>query len=487
MANDLHIADTEMSSLTIVRGRINRDSVREILSSLYSDAEIERMRAQGVDQRMIFGINPHYMALALGGGLNSSDGTPLVPDMPPSKAILALVMPRLDEAIDLSGQADPSNQMHYSPETLRGKILHKYDEIVLGYAALACSAHCRYCYRLDLFNKSTGKSLVKPHELRDYVRDYNQRWAENGGIDPTTGARRYPIREVLLSGGDPMTLRNQQLYTYLEAIAEAGVSIIRIGTKELAFRPERFDRNFIAMLSTFHDRYPEAHVNFVMHMTHPDEFLLRDSAGNYVHTENGFRWLDVSRQAVLSLARLPFVSMENQTPMISRVNDDADTLRLLHQELRRMNIRPKYIFQNREIEGHRAFAVPVETAWRIHTDAMRGVSDTGRSRFALSTAYGKMELVSVIDGMDDATLSDAPAETGEAMRALFGDGLVIFKLHRAPFDAEAQGDLIIARRNPAALWLTGYKDRILYDGRKRGADKYAGMAELILDDLWTDA
>src|SRR6185295_14899948 len=98
--------------------------------------------------------------------------------------------------------------------------------------------------------------------------------------------------------------------------------------------------------------------------------------------------------------RFDFVSVENQTPIIARVNDDAMSLRILQEELRRNNIKPKYLFQCREIEGHTAFAVPVEKAWSLHNEAQKGLSDTARSRFTMSTEAGKLEVVSVIDGPD---------------------------------------------------------------------------------------
>ena len=98
------------------------------------------------------------------------------------------------------------------------------------------------------------------------------------------------------------------------------------------------------------------------------------------------------------MASLPFVSMDNQTPIILHVNNKPETMHLLHEELRRKGIKPKYIFQCREIEGHKAFAVPVEEAWRIHTASQQGLSDACRSRFAMSTEWGKLEVVSVIDG-----------------------------------------------------------------------------------------
>ena len=58
---------------------------------------------------------------------------------------------------------------------------------------------------------------VRPEELRDYILRYNKKWKENGGVDPKTGEKRYPIREVLLSGGDPMVLTNAMLYRFMVA------------------------------------------------------------------------------------------------------------------------------------------------------------------------------------------------------------------------------------------------------------------------------
>jgi L-lysine 2,3-aminomutase len=195
--------------------------------------------------------------------------------MPPSRALLALVMPNVEETTDLSGEQDPSNQSRYSPNTLKGKIIHKYDEIVLGHAALACSAHCRYCYRLDLFNQNTGKAVVTPEQLHDYVIQYNQRMSRDAPLSANAAEQHNPITEVLLSGGDPLVLGNRHLYKYLVAVAEADVSTIRIGTKEIVFRPERFDANFIRTLHIFHKHYPNVHLKFMPHFTHPDEFLER--------------------------------------------------------------------------------------------------------------------------------------------------------------------------------------------------------------------
>ena len=463
------LPETQLQTLKPARGRFNSNNVVPLLQRFYPAEQIQVMRDHGVDQRMMFGINPYYMALVRGEEYRDTQGEVVLPAMPPSKPLEALVVPILAEAEDMSGEKDPSNQIRYSPDSLKGKILHKYDEIVLGYTALACSAHCRYCYRLDIFNGSTGKGLIKPEDLKTYIVEYNAALVANGCVDALTGETRYPIREVLLSGGDPMVLSNKNVYKYMAAAAEAGVHIVRVGTKEMAFRPQRFDEHFATTLEFFHRQFPDVHVNLVVHFTHPDEMLERDADNQYVRNEAGYyKWLAPVRAALDAVQRFDFVSVENQTPIIARVNDDALSLRILQEELRRNNVKPKYLFQCREIEGHTAFAVPVEKAWALHNESQKGVSDTARSRFTMSTEAGKLEVVSVIDG----PAAGASGQWRNALASVFGDGVVVMKVHRSPHSAGSQGDLIIARRNPQALWLSDYEDRIIYDGRKNGADKY---------------
>ncbi len=472
------LPDTELSQVKPIRGRFEKEGVFNVLRNFYSEEQIKGMQEKGVDSRMVFGINSYYMALVKGEGLSDANGNILLPAMPPSPALQHLVVPIVAEAIDKSGEKDPSNQIRYSPDELKGKLLHKYDEIVLGYTALACSAHCRYCYRLDLFNGSTGKGLVKPEELRDYVLGYNRDLAARGGVDEN-GEKRWPVSEILLSGGDPMVLSNKQLYKYLAASAEAGVDVVRIGTKEMAFRPMRFDGALAETLRIFHARYPNTHINIVMHFTHPDEFLERDEKNQYKQENGHYVWLASVKQAMAHLGSLAFVSFDNQTPVILHVNDDAQALHLLHRELRRGGVSFKYIFQCREIEGHKAFAVPVEEAWRLHNQAQKGLSDGARSRFALSTEWGKLEVVSVTDGTGDLSMNGLPEEAAAPMQSVFGEGLIIMKMHRSPFAAHTQGDIVIARRNPKALWITDYEDRIIYDGRKQGAAKYEALIQTL--------
>lgn len=482
MTHSIHVPevpDTELSEVKPIRGRFEKEGVFNVLRNFYDEDKIRQMQEQGVDKRMVFGINSYYMSIVKGEELKDSNGNEILPAMPPSIPLQHLVVPVVAEAMDVSGEKDPSNQMRYSPDELAGKILHKYDEIVLGYVAMACSAHCRYCYRLDLFNGSTGKGLIKAEELRDYVLNYNKQLAERGGVDAESGEKRRPVREVLLSGGDAMVLSNKQLYKYLAACAQSGVDIIRIGTKEMAFRPMRFDANFVRTLEIFHQNYPHTHINIVTHFSHPDELLQRNADGTYRYADGYPVLLKPVAEAIENVGRLPFVSMDNQTPIIKHVNDDVAALHLLHHELRRAGISFKYIFQCREIEGHKAFAVPVEESWRIHNEAMKGISDGGRSTFAMSTEWGKLEVVSVTEDTMAFDSSALPYETTKTTNAIFGDGIIVMRIHRSPFTANTQGDIVIARRNPSALWISDYEDRIVYDGRQEKITKFNALIETL--------
>lgn len=72
---------------------------------------------------------------------------------------------------------------------------------------------------------------------------------------------------------------------------------------------------------------------------------------------------------------------------------------------------------------------------------MKGLSDTARSRFAMSTEWGKMEIVSVIDpiGTSEAELGSLPPAMASLFEGLFGDGLIVFRSHRSPYAAGEQG------------------------------------------------
>lgn len=427
---------------------------------LYSEDEIDELKAAGVQDRLPPRATSYYMDLASR-----------------SRAIRNLIKARPEETKDLSGESDPSNQLRYSPVA---GLLHKY-ELVLLYVVRACSSWCRYCYRSDFLVGRTEKDIGSIQEITDYIKGHNKKADEHNKPGMPIREKIIPIREALLSGGDPMVLSNKNLFDYMNGLASSGVRMIRIGTKELAFFPQRFDENFFEMIELFHELHPRVGIAFMVHFSHPDELLERDKeTGEYIVGEDGgFKRIEVTEEAIRNLRSRNYVTLENQTPIIDSVNDDPEDLHLLQKELKRIGVNNHYYFQCREIEGHRAFAVPVETSWEIHRQSQIGLSGIEKSRFALSTEAGKMELVSIIDKPNFENLGLKLSDTAKNfIDELVGDGLVIFKMHRSP-DPDMQSGIVIARRNPEALWITGYEDRIVYDGRKVGDEKYSPMAAML--------
>lgn len=437
---------------------------KELLSggaSLYTQAELDALKQANVGDRLPPRATDYYRNIAL-----------------KSQAITNLIKARPEETQDLSGERDPSNQLRYSPVP---GLLHKY-ELVLLYVVRACSSWCRYCYRSDFLTNKTEKDIASIEEICTYIVSYNERSAAYNAARTPDQERMIPIKEALLSGGDPMVLNNKNLFEYMYGLAKAGVRTIRIGTKELAFFPERFDDHFFAMLDMFHALYPDVNIAFMVHFSHPDELLEKDDHGDYIVKENGaLKKMPVVENAIRRIKSLSYTTMENQTPIIDGVNDNADALRLLHIELKHMGINNHYYFQCREIEGHKIFAVPVEKAWKIHQQSQMGLSGIEKSRFAMSTEYGKLEVVSVIPKFDLAKYGiTLPPAAHKVLDALLGEGLVVMKIHRTP-EHGRHGDLVIAKRNPEALWISGYEDRILYDARKGESNQFSPLGKLLAD------
>ncbi|MCY4293601.1 MAG: hypothetical protein OXC58_01975 [Acidimicrobiaceae bacterium] len=418
-------------------------SAPEEMRGFYSSDELAELQpltgsARDVEARMPVKITRHYFEMARN-----------------SRSLQRLVKASADETADLEGDEDPAGQLDYSP--VEG-LLHKY-EMALLYVISTCSAHCRFCYREELIARKEvahadgtvkKKGLAQPGEVTDYIRAHNAAVAANGGRHPETG--RPKLREILLSGGDPMVLPNSKLAGWLTALAEAGAEVIRIGTKELAFHPQRFDGALMSMLDLFHEVYPDVALRFMVHFNHPDELLDKAPDGGYVAGENGrFRWNRRVAQAVEQITSRGWICVENQSPIIRGVNDDPDALRLLQQTLKAAGIENHYFFGGRNIVAYKAFNVPVETAWRILNESQQGLSGVeAHARLTLVHFKGKTEVAAVTD-------EPIPGVPGAE------NGVVVFKVLRSPQDASGRGRTAIVGRNPEALWFDDYDDRVIVD------------------------
>ena len=249
-----------------------------------------------------------------------------------------------------------------------------------------------------------------------------------------------------------MVLPNSKLAGWFTALAEAGAEVIRVGTKELAFHPDRFDDAFMSMLDRFHEIYPDVTLRLMVHFNHPDELLAKASDGGYVKGEHGqYQWNPNVRRAVDAVTSRGWICIENQSPIIRGVNDDPDALRILQRTLKAARIENHYFFGGRNIVAYKAFNVPVETAWRILNESQQGLSGVeAHARLTLVHFKGKTEVATVTD-------EPIPGLPGAE------NGVVVFKVLRSPADAGDRGKTAIVGRNPEALWFDDYDDRVIVD------------------------
>ena len=217
--------------------------------------------------------------------------------------------------------ADPLGEDGHSPVP---GIVHRYPDRVLFLVTDFCSTYCRYCTRSRLVGRTN-----KPPRIKDWKRAIGY-------------IRKHPeVRDVLLSGGDPLTLSDERLdwlLTELRAIPH--VEIVRIGTKVPAVLPQRITPALTAMLRRHHPLF------ISIHCTHPDE-LTTEMAGACT---------------ALADAGIPLGS---QTVLLKGVNDNVETMKRLMQGLLKIRVRPYYLYQCDPIPGSAHFRTPVEKGLEI--------------------------------------------------------------------------------------------------------------------------
>ena len=201
------------------------------------------------------------------------------------------------------------------------KLLHKYQGRALIVTTAACAMNCRYCFRQNFDYETEVKNFDKETALI--------------AQDPS-------IQEVILSGGDPLSLSNETLGTLLEQLASIPhVKRVRFHTRFLMGIPERIDSSFLQMIS----RYP-LQIWFVLHANHPREF-------------------DAEIFSALKLLRLCGAVLLSQSVLLKGINDSADTLVALCEDLVNNGIIPYYLHQLDRVHGTHHFEVSEEEGKKL--------------------------------------------------------------------------------------------------------------------------
>jgi lysine 2,3-aminomutase len=261
-------------------------------------------------------VNPYYL------GLIKSAGDP----------IWRQAVPAEDELHDTVCPADPLDEENQSPVP---NLVHRYPDRVLFMVCAECAMYCRFC---------TRKRKVGGEKMHIDQETINQ------GI---SYIRSHPeIRDVIVSGGDPLLLADERLEWILKELrAIPSVEIIRIGTRVPVVLPQRITPALVRILRRFHPLYINTHFN------HPDE---------------------ITEQSTKACARLidAGIPLGNQTVLLRGVNDEPGVMKRLMQKLLLIRVRPYYIYQADMVQGTNHFRTTVEEGIEIirslrgHTSGM---------------------------------------------------------------------------------------------------------------------
>ena len=254
-------------------------------------------------------------------------------------------VPDMRELSDPTPSADPLDEERLSPTPA---VVHRYPDRVLLLAGGECATYCRFCTR----KRKLGCSSMAVSE-------------ENlsAGIDYI--ASRPEVRDVLLSGGDPLLLEDDQLEAILLRLRSIPhVEMVRIGSRLPVTLPERITDDLCQMLRRFSPLYLNTHFN------HPRE---------------------LTPQAAAACARLADagIVLGNQTVLLREVNDSAATLASLWRGLLRLRVRPYYLHHMDLVRGTGHFRTRIETGLEILRELRGPLSGMALPHYVIDSPGGK--------------------------------------------------------------------------------------------------
>jgi lysine 2,3-aminomutase len=223
-------------------------------------------------------------------------------------------IPSAEELNDTVNEEDPLHEEKYTPVPF---LVHRYPDRVLLLVSNRCAMYCRFCTR----KRKVGKvmDITREHILNavDYIRQHPE------------------VRDVVVSGGDPLMLKDSDLEFILKNLREIEhIDIIRIGSRVPCTLPMRVTRRLCNMLKKYHPIYMN------VHFEHPNEI-----------TEESKRACGLLADAGIPLG--------NQCVLLKGVNDSPEVMKELWQRLTAMRVKPYYMFQADQVKGTEHFRTEI--------------------------------------------------------------------------------------------------------------------------------
>ncbi len=233
---------------------------------------------------------------------------------------------------------DPLDEGDFSPVPY---LVHKYPDRAAFFICNSCYMFCRHCTRKNTVIKDQRVTKEQFEDILDYLRKTPQ------------------IRDVLITGGDPLTLTDGELEYFISRIrAIEHIQTMRIGTRAIVVQPDRITDQLADMLAKYHPLWINTHFN------HPSEI-----------TPESARACDILLRRGIPLG--------NQTVLLKGVNDDIDTMEQLVLGLTRIRVRPYYVYQCDCVKGTAHFHTDYKLGMEIIRQLRRRVSGYAVPRFVI--------------------------------------------------------------------------------------------------------
>ncbi len=280
-----------------------RDSIHSV-DQLVEKFGIDRKTAEDLDEFFQARINPYYLSLI------RYKGDPIWKQCVPDKL----------ELEDFDAESDPLMEDAMSPVP---NITHRYPDRALFLVTSQCGLYCRFCTRKRKVGDHDKISMKNLESAFNYLEQHTE------------------IRDVILSGGDPLMLTDAMLEKILKRLRSIShIEIIRIGTKMPCVLPQRITPKLCNMLKKYHPIYVNTHFN------HPWEITSESQKACGLLVDAG-------------------CPVGNQMVLMKGVNDDAAVVKELLQKLLKMRVRPYYMFMADETKGANHFRTSIETGIEI--------------------------------------------------------------------------------------------------------------------------
>ncbi len=313
----------------------NRIDTSDKLERYVELTEDERRGVEEASKRFTWAVTPYYASL-----MDRRD---------PRCPIRLQAVPTADELFDDIGVPDPLDEGKHSPVEL---IIRVYPDRLAFCVGNRCAVYCRYCLRKETM-------MGKPEQ------DFSDERVGEG----IQYIQEHPeIRDVLLTGGDPLLLPDERIESIIARLrALSHVEVIRIGSRTPCTLPQRITPQLCRMLEKHHPIYLNTQFN------HPRE---------------------ITPEAEKACALLAGVGIPlgNQSVLLRGINDNAAVMKKLCRELMRIRVRPYYIYQCQILSGTRHFRTPIECGIEIMRNLQGYTSGLAVPKYVLDTPYGKIPI-----------------------------------------------------------------------------------------------